>query len=385
MKKIIIILSISLFLLCGVSMAAESGSLDPVPFPKVGKAGPAAKSKFFVVSGVIRNGAAEISLPIDTPGRAMAVILGEYSAAALAGEETLEPIHFSDKELTRVNMPEGNTRFNLDRLRAGRQRLTLSGLKGDKYVRLVVSQPESPLELEVRVKPLAARSGDTVTVFAQLKDEKFPVEASITGDTGSGVSFGLNDDGTGADEIADDGIYTGTFTAPEVDGFKGINIHFTAEGKRFQGTEFQRNALSGVMVTNPVGKVLKQGISAGPAGIVVPLKAAEGKFRVEVIFGYNATTLAYSREEIVQTGNASQVTLPMPKAALSADRAVVRLLNMNTLGIEDELEIRLTPTQAPLDFSALEGKPVEMPDSKSRAAEKMKEKEQDTGGHKHIH
>lgn len=385
MKKIIIIINISLFLLCGVVTAAESGSLDPAPFPKVGKQGPAAKSKFFVVSGVIQKGRAEISLPIDTPGRAMAVILGEYSASALVGEDTLEPIYFSDKELTRLNMPEGNTRFNLDRLRAGRRLLRLNGLKGEKYVRLVVSQPASPLELEVRVKPLAARSGDTVTVFAQLKDEKFPVEASITGNMAGKASFGLNDDGAGADEVADDGIYTGTFTAPEVDGFKGINIHFTAEGKRFQGTEFKRNVLSGVMVTNPVGSVLEQGISAGPAGIVVPLKAAEGKFRVEIIFGYKGTMLAYSREEVVQAGNAVNVTLPMPMAALSADRAVVRLLNMNTLGIEDESEIRLTPTQAPPDFDSLKGKTVEMPFSKSRAAEKMKEKDQDTGGHKHRH
>lgn len=385
MKKIIIILSISLFLVCSMLTAAESGSLDPVPFPKVGNAGPAANSKFFVVSGLIHNGTAEISLPIDTPERSMAVVLGEFSASAFVGDETLEPIYFSDKELTRISMPEGNTRFNLDQLQAGRQLLTLNGLKSEKYVQMVVSQPASPLELEVTVKPLAAHSGDKVTVFARLKDEKFPVEAVITGDTDAGISFGLNDDGTGADETADDGIFTGTFTAPEVDGFNGVNIRFTAEGKRFQGTEFRRNVLSAVMVTNPVGKVLGNGISAGPAGIVVPLKAAEGKFRVEIIFGYNGTTLAYSSEEVVQTGNASNVTLPMPEAGLSADRAVVRLLNMKTLGLEDELEIRLTPTQAPPDFDALARKTVEMPYSKALAAEKMKEENQSAAAHKHDH
>jgi len=372
MKKLLTILSITLFIMSGIALASESGIIDPSPFPKVGKPGPAANSRFFVLEGVIENGTAELSFPIDTPSKAIALVLGEKSVKAFTGQKALSPISFSNEELSRVNVPSDNTRFNLDQLSPGKQSLALHGLSGEKYVRVVIGQPESPLALEVQVMTLAPHSGDSVTATAQIKDERLPGETFIKGILEDRTSFDLRDDGLNGDESAGDGIYTGTFTAPAVEGFKGINIHFTADGKRFNGMEFRRNALGSVMVTNPIGKVLKEGISVGPETIIVPLKAAIGKFRVEIIFGVNGTSLAYSREEIVQTGAISEVMLPLPQAALAADRAIVRLLNMETLGLEDEFEIQLTPSQAAPNFDAISPEMPQMPQSKALAIEKLK-------------
>lgn len=372
MKKLLTILSITLFILNGIALASESGSIDPAPFPKIGKAGPVASSRFFVLEGVIQNRTAELSFPIDTPSKAIALVLGEKSVKAFAGQKALTSISFSDEELSRVNVPADNTRIELNQLSPGKQFLTLHGLSGEKYVRMVIGQPESPLALEVQVMTLAPHSGDMVTATAQIKDETLPVEAAIKGILSDQTSFNLQDDGLNGDETAGDGIYTGTFTAPAVEGFKGINIQFRADGKRFNGMEFRRNALGSVMVTNPVGKVLKEGISIGPETIIVPLKAINGKFRVEIIFGVNGTSLAYSREEIVPTGEISEVLLPLPQAALAADRAIVRLLNMETLGLEDEFEIQLTPRQVAPDFEAISGKIPQMPHSKALAKEKLK-------------
>ena len=372
MKKLITILSITLFIMGSICLASESGVLDPVAFPKVGKPGPVANSKFFVLESAIDNGTAEVSFSIDTTRKAMIVVLGEKSAKAFAGQKALAPIHFSDEELSRVNIPADNTRFNLDTLSPGKQSLTLHGLSGEKYVRMVVAQPESPLALEVQVLPLAPHSGDKVTVTAQIKDERLPAESVIKGMLVDQTSFNLLDDGLNGDETAGDGIYTGTFIAPSVEGFKGMNIHFTADGKRFDGIEFRRNVIGSVMVTNPVAKVLKEEIVLGAESIMIPLKAAHGKFRVEIIFGVNGTSLAYSREETVQTGEAAQIILPMPQAALAADRALVRLLNMETMGLEDEFEIQLTPTQTAPDFDAISREIPQMPYSKTQAIEKLK-------------
>jgi hypothetical protein len=372
MKKLTTILTITLFIMSGICLASESGTLDPVAFPKVGNAGPVAKSKFFVLESAIENGKAEVSFSLDTPRKAMVLVLGEKSVKAFSGQKVLDALSFNDEELSRVNIPADNTRFNLESLLPGKQTLSLQGLTGEKYVRMVVAQPESPLELEVQVSPLAPHSGDKVMVTAQIKDETLPAEADIIGFLSDQTSFNLRDDGMNGDASAGDGIFTGTFIAPAVEGFEGINIHFTAEGKRLDGLEFRRNALGSVMVTNPIGKVLKESIVTNTESISIPLKAAQGKFRVEVIFGVNGIALAYSREETVQTGEATTVILPLPQEALAADRAIVRLLNMENLGLEDEFEIQLTPTQAAPNFDANAPEIPQLPHSKSMAVKELK-------------
>jgi len=380
MKKTLTFLSIFFLMISSFSFASEAGTLDPAPFPGMGHASPLVKSKFFILEAAVKNGTAQVQLPLDMPGRGIALVLGEFSVKAVGPDQrALEPLTFRDEEMNRMNLPSANTRFNLDSLSPGLQSLTLYDLKDPRYVRMVISQPKSRLELQVQVKPLAARCGESVTVTAHIEDEHLPQEASIDAALPNGKTVMLNDNGQDGDLAADDGIYSGTFIAPGTTDFQGINIRFTATGKRFNGMEFQRNALNTVMVTRPRGKILKDRIAVNPNEIIVPLAAARGNYRVEIIFGVKGTCLAYSRENVslAQPGSPAMVRLPLPGDALAADRAVVRLLNKDTLGLEEEIEIHLSPTQAPPDFQSISAQTPPMPDSKRQAAEKMNNENQE--------
>jgi hypothetical protein len=372
MKNTLTVLSICLLLISSLAFASEAGAVDPAPFPGVGQASPLVMSKFFILEAPVKSGTAQVRLPLDTPARGIALVLGETSVKARgADQRALEPLSFRDEEMKRMNMPAANTRFSLDSLSPGLQALTLYDLNDARQVRMVISQPESRLELQVQVKPLAARCGENVTVTAHIEDERLPQEASVIAALPNGKTVKLNDNGQEGDLVADDGIYSGTFAAPRVTGFQGINIRFTALGKRFNGTEFQRNSINTVMVTQPQGSILEEKITVNPNEIMVPLAAARGNYRVEIIFGVEGTSLAYSRENVTLQGNPAAVRLPLPGEALAADRAVVRLLNKDTLGLEEEVEIHLTPTQAPPDFQSISAQAPPMPDSKRQAAEKI--------------
>lgn len=379
MKKTLTLFSIFFLMIGSFSFASEAGALDPAPFPGRGQASPLVKSKFFILEAAVKNGTAQVQLPLDMPGRGIALVLGEFSVKSVGPDQrALEPLTFRDEEMDRMNLPSANTRFNLDSLSPGLQSLTLYDLKDPRYVRMVISQPESRLELQVQVKPLAARCGESVTVTAYIEDEHLPQEVSINAALPNGKTVMLNDNGQDGDLAADDGIYSGTFIAPGITDFQGINIRFTAKGKRFNGIEFQRNALNTVMLTQPRGKIFKDRIVMNPHEIIVPLAAARGNYRVEIIFGVEGTCLAYSRENIrlAQQGTPVLVSLPLPGEAQSADRAVVRLLNKDTLGLEEEIEIHLTPAQAPPDFQSISDQTPPMPDSKRQAAEKMNDENQ---------
>jgi hypothetical protein len=388
MKKILISLSICFLIISGFCFGSEAGAVDPGQFPGVGKASPIVKSKFFILTAPVKNGTAQVQLPLDNTTKGIALVLGEYSVKAIgADQQALEPQPLQDKENSRMNMPSTNTRFNLDSLSAGLQSLTLLEIKDSRYVRMVISQPESSLQLEVQVRPLAARSGERVTVTAGIDDEDLPQEAIVTAVLPDGTSIKLNDNGLDGDPAADDGIYSGTFTAPVINDFQGINIRFTAAGKRFNGLAFQRNAINTVMVTQPRCSILKDKIAVNPNGILVPLAAANGNYRVEIIFGIEEISLAYSRENITLRGNTAAASLPLPQQALAANRALIRLLNKDTLGLEDEIEIHLTPTKAAPDFESLtlSKQAPTMPDSKKQAAEKIKEQDETHSHHKHNH
>jgi hypothetical protein len=376
MKKQILILSVCLLVFIGLSFAAESGPLSPAPFQKAGQPGPVANSKLFILDAPIVSGKAQVILPIDTPKNAIFLVLGEPSVRAFTGDQmALEPMIIRENEMKRMNMPAANTRFNLNLLSAGKQMLYLQGLKGKSTVKMVVSQPDTQLNMNLQVTPLATRSGEVVTVTARFDDVSATQKVAVNAALANQPLFLLNDNGLNGDKQADDGIYSASFNAPQVKGFKGINIRISASGERFDGTPFLRNGISSVMVTNPVSAIIEEKVAVSPAGITVPVQAANGRFRVVAIFGFEGTTLAYSRDDVTLSGTNKNITLPLPKEALAANRVLIKLLNHQTLGLEDEVEINLTPTQAAPDFEAMKNKQPSLPASKARAIELMKKKD----------
>ena len=370
MKKLFILFSITV-LFTGLALADETALINPTPMPELGKASPLANSKFFVVESVIHGGTADVVLPLDTPKGAIAMVLGQASISAVTSDNReLSCQTFSEGEMERMNIPSLNSKIDLDSLRAGKSVLHLNGLVGDQTVKMVVSQPQSPVALEVMVRPLAPRCGEPVTVLARVMDNGVPNSVTIKGSLPNAPAFYLNDKGENGDAVANDGLYTATITAPKVDGFKGMNILFRAEGSRENGDQFRRDVVNSMMVTDPASSLEAADIHVAGRSLQIPLKAANGRFRVEAIFGHNGTAFTYARKDVTLNGNNAVVSLEMPELATSANHAIIRLLNIDTLGKEDEVEIALTPTTNAPDFDSLRFAPPVMPESKAKAAQK---------------
>ncbi len=370
MKKLFILFSITV-LFVGLVMADESALINPTQMPEIGKASPLASSKFFVTEAAIHGGVADVLLSLDTPKGAIAMVLGQESVSAVtADNRMLNCLRFSEGEMKRMNIPAVNSRIELDSLKPGKNVVYLSGLAGDQPVKMVVAQPQSPVSLEVMVRPLAPRSGEPVTLLARVMDNGIPTGVTIEGSLPNCTPFYLNDKGENGDAVANDGLYTATVTAPVVDGFEGVNVRFHAVGTRENGVVFNRDVVNSMMVTNSVSRVDSANVNVVGRSLQVPVKAANGRFRVEAIFGHNGTAFTYARKEVILSGNDAVVSLEMPELATSANHAIVRLLNIDTLGKEDEVEIALNPTSKAPDFDSLRFAPQALPASKVAAAKK---------------
>ncbi|KDA53643.1 hypothetical protein EG19_05430 [Thermoanaerobaculum aquaticum] len=369
MKKLTFVLLASL-LVTGSLWAAEWGLIEPAAYPGKGVAGPAHHSKLFVVSAPVVNGEAEVVLPLTHPRGALAVVLGDRPSRAWAKEKALPRKEFVEPELETMDLPGEGVRFGLDALTPGEHRLRLQGLS-KPAVQVAVAEPESPVELVLQVRPLAVRSGEEVVVSAQVVDEAPVAGAQVVATLSSGARLVLKDDGQAPDERAGDGIFTAAFVAPEVRGMAPVELQVKAAGVRGKGEPFMRVAPAAVMVTKPATGVADEGVSVSPENLVVPLKPATGRFRVEVLYAAEGTTFAWAQEEVNLSGNAAQVTLPRPQETWGADKALVRLLNMDTMGVEAELEVALTPLASPPDFRAKAQAAPALPASKAEAARRF--------------
>lgn len=369
MRKVTLLLVFAL-LLTGSVNAAEWGLMEPAAYPGKGAAGPAHHSKFFVVSAPVVNGEAEVTLPLTNSRGALAVVLGDRPSRAWAREKALPRKEFIEPELEVMDLPGEGVRFGLDALAPGEHRIRLQGL-AKPSVQVAVAEPESPVELVLQVRPLAVRSGEEVVVSAQVVDEAPVARAQVVASLGNGARLVLKDDGQAPDQHAGDGVFTAVFVAPEVPGMQPVEVQVKAVGARAKGEPFMRVALAAVMVTKPATGIAEEGVSLGQENLVVPLKPATGRFRVEVLYAAQGTTFAWAQEDVNLSGAAAQVSLPRPQETWGADMALVRLLNMDTLGVEAELEVALTPLAAPPDFRVKAQAAPVLPPSKAEAARRF--------------
>lgn len=369
MKKLTLLL-LPVLLLTGSLWAAEWGLMEPAAYHGKGVAGPLHHSKFFVVSAPVVNGEAEVVVPLTNPRGALAVVLGDRPSRAWAREKALPRKEFLEPELEVMDLPGEGVRFGLDALTPGEHRIRLQGL-AKPSVQVAVAEPESPVELVLQVRPLAVRSGEEVVVSAHVMDEAPLGRSQVVAALSTGARLVLKDDGQAPDERAGDGVFTAAFVAPEVTGMTPVELQVKAQGVRGKGEPFLRVAPAAVMVTKPTSGVADEGVSATPENLVVPLKPASGRFRVEVLYAAQGTTFAWAQEDVSLSGAAAQVTLPRPQETWGADTALVRLLNMDTMGVEAELEVPLTPLAAPPDFRVKAQAAPVLPPSKAEAARRF--------------
>jgi hypothetical protein len=368
MKRAWVLLLFSLVVTA--AWAAEWGVLEPGPYPGPASPGPKHSSKLYVVRAVVENGQAEVVLPLTQPKGALAVVLGDRPQGAAVRGKALPRREFFEPELSAMDLSPEGVRFDLSALAPGEQRLVLSGLAKPE-VQIAVAEPESPLALSLQVTPLAARSGEPVVVTAELADERAVRRAQVLARLSNGKQLLLRDDGEPPDARAGDGVFTGAFTAPEVAGFAPVELRVEAGGQRWDGTPFARVATAAVMVTKPASGVAPEGVQVAPEALAVPLLPASGRFRVEVLYAAGQTAFAYAQEEVQLAGEAAAVSVPRPRETWGADKALVRLLNLDTLGVEAELEVPLTPLGPAPDFRVLGQKAQPLPASKAEAARRF--------------
>ena len=372
MKKLILIaLCAFAYSGCGdttSSAVEENGSLS-ADFPSVKESGPVHESKNCIVESVAVNGEAELTVPLDTPEDAVMVVLGEESPALKSASKAIKGTAFDEPELRTMNLPSVGVNYSLSSMKAGSRAMKLSNLKKSSF-KAIISQPKSPLSLYLKVTPLAARSGEPVTVEATIADDRTPAQAAVV-TVYNGNIVVLRDDGAAPDAAAADGVYTGSFAAPEVAAFAPVNLSVQAIGTRYNGTSFSRNSFASIMV-NPAGTAIDASkVSSTKETLVIPV-IAENAYdaRIDVIYGNGASSIAYAKKGCSIGEGSNEISIARSEESLSADRAVIRILNSETKGLEEEIQVALTPYSAmkSVKASASATAKATLPASKKRAA-----------------
>ncbi|MDX1442793.1 MAG: choice-of-anchor X domain-containing protein [Gammaproteobacteria bacterium] len=354
--------------------AGESGPLAHGAMPEPGKAGPAHESRLFVGSTRITNGQAALDLPIDTPENAVLVVFDEQPLAVRAPqaggphandyERRLPARGFDNPALASMDVPAVGSRIALDSLPAQSNRLTVESARKSGQLRYAVMQPDSPVAMTVQARPLATQSGKPLTLTAQLPaDAQAEVVARIRG-VGK---VALRDDGQGADLQAGDGIHTAMFAAPKVQGMREIVMRVDASGELGTGSAFRRTTSARSMVSESRISLSQADVRVDADALEFSL-AATGRYRIEAVFGRDGQALAFAREQvgIEKSRNRPNIRLPRPPSAAAANEVVIRVLDMESMGLAAELSLPLTPQASTATMSAEPA--IEMPASKRAAA-----------------
>ncbi len=370
--KVIKILAIILF--CSfLGFSLETGGLNG-KMPVLNGKAPVHKTKYFVAHASVENGKVVVNVPISSSNPLIVLLGANADSIYLDSVYKLKARRYNTPELTDMEVPGIGTRVDGKNITPGYHTIVFNVKSAEKRaVDVVVSEPDSPIELKLVAEPLSVRVGDTVIIKADLGKDVSSVKTIVKAIIKSGDIVFLKDDGEYPDEVKGDGVFTGSVIADTDKPFQPEMVKVEAIGLTKDGTPFMRSGTTSFMITNPSvyidGSIVDNGGS-----IVVPLAGKEGKYRVEVIFGNNNFALAYARDDIELKGKSKNVILPRPVEALEANRAIVRVLNMETLGVEAEEEVYIQQIK---DFNEdrflLKKKrmhKVILPESKRKAAEK---------------
>ncbi len=379
--KVIKILAIILF--CSfLGFSLEMGSLNG-KMPVVNGKAPIHKTKYFVAHGEVVNGKVILNVPISS-SNPLIVLLGEKADSVyMDSVYKLKSKRFNTPELENMEVPGVGTRVDGKNIAPGYHTFVFNVKSAKKSaIDVVISEPDSPIEMKLVAEPLSVRVGDSVIIKADLGKNvsslKTMVKAVIKG---KDIVF-LKDDGEYPDEVKGDGVFTGSLIADTDKPFSPEMVKVEVIGVTKDGFPFMRSGTTSFMVTKAT-TFIDGGIVERGSSIVVPLAPAEGRYRVEIIFGNEDKALAYVRDDVVLDGNGKNIILPRPVEAMAANRAIVRVLNMDTLGVEVEEEVFVHQFK---DFDEdryllkekKKEKPV-LPESKKKAAEKYGDKLPENG------
>lgn len=349
--KYSIILLVTAAALSWNPVRAEKGAMTGA-LPEPGAAGPEHVSRNFIGRADVKGGRLDFEIPVDTPSGAKVVLLGEHPTRVDVQGRAGDMRTFRSRDLGTMDVPDVGAATELGRARAGRVRVEALVPNGARSVPYVVTQPDSPLALETRVRPLAARAGEMVHVTADLSSGD-PARARVHGEVAGIGTVRFRDDGRGGDAIAGDNRFTARFPAPQVASREQTGIRIDARGRIDGERPFARTARAAVMVSNPTLNLRRGHVRADREGLTVRLPPERGRYRIEAIYGRDGRAAAFSRETVELDGRREAVHLPRPAEAGRSDRATVRVLNADTLALEGEFRVRVPAT--PSVFFPMEG------------------------------
>ncbi len=367
--KIFVIVLFSAFLGFSLEMGSLTGNM-----PVVNGKAPVHKTKYFVAHGEIVEGKVVLNVPVSSNNPVIVLLGQKADSVFMDSVYKLKARDFNTPELENMEVPGIGTRIDAKNVNPGYHTFIFNVKSAQKgAVDVVVSEPDSPVELKLVAEPLSVRVGDSVVIKADLGESVSSLKTIVKAIVKGKDVIYLKDDGEYPDEVKGDGVFTGSVIADTDEAFKPEMVKVEVIGVTKDGTPFMRNGTTSFMVTNPT-TFIDGDIEATPGTIVLPLAAAEGKYRVEIIYGYDNYALAYVRDNVVLNGNGKTVVLPRPKEAMSANKAIVRVLNMETLGVEVEREIYIQQFKDfDEDLYLLKEKKLHqniLPESKRKAAEK---------------
>lgn len=359
LKKLNLVLSC---LLSGVpffALATTYFPLDGSPFPEVDKGGPVTITKNYTLTLPVTTHLIKTDLHLDTPQGALLAVMSK--------DETIEA-QVKDKPLPVFNyrglkeLPTRGEVFHLSTLTAGTHKLRLERFKTSTEATLLISQPKSPLLLKAKVKPLAVPTNKKIEVLIELEDEKnIPFTE---------VSVVLQGRTYRARQTSNQ-KFVASFLAPPVKTIESIPIQVRASGMRFDKAPFKREEKIYVMVIRPQSGI-KKVFTGEQADIGVEVLPANGHFRLNVIYGYKGKAIAFAEENfsLTKEGSTTHILIKRPSIALVSDKALVKLLNRDTLGLEGQRVIALSPDREALKTfqMALPTVPV-LPENKAKAVE----------------
>lgn len=344
------------------TLALLYGPLDGTVLDKTPLPGPVQRSSLYVVNAPVKFRKAQADIVLDTPSGAVIVFLeeGPKDVGVIKSQGQVVPLKMGDSS-------ELGQEVELGSLLPGKHRLEIRGIMEER-ADFIVSQPNSPLILNVQSRPLALRTGETAELFVMLEDKSPPKQASVEARFSNGHKRTL----VGMSE----NTFSLRFQAPIAKNrMDDMGVEVVASGIRYDGTPFKREAMTHFMVTSPVTKI-ERDIFVSESGdieiTVSPLSRIKNslELRLDVYYAHSGKKIAWVREDFVLDEGPQQVNIQRPNIAKAADSALLRLINMNHFGIEDTRLVRL-----PRDFSVTKQfvmpKPqvLQLPESKRRALE----------------
>lgn len=332
-----ILVGVLLFLEISLAYAVHYQPMDGGPFPIVDGPGPLETSADYTLELPVTLHTAKTDLELDTPKGAFLTVMSEDEALFAMLENTILPV-FNYRGLE-PPLKNGEV-FYLNSMRAGTHTLRVEGFKTSTRVKLLVSQPNSPLLMKTYVQPLAIQVGQKGAIFVEFEDEQ-PIRTAE-------VAVVLKNYTYPAMQIEDQ-KYSISFRAPPVKTRESLPVRVLAQGTRFNGNTFIREKILRIMVIQPKGG-LKKVVVLSQGDLNVEVFPANGNFRLEVFYGRKGKTIAFAEENFGLTPENTETTflIKRPNIALVADQVLVKLLNMDTLGLEGQQVHTLVPDKIAL-------------------------------------